>query len=84
MISTIYNGTTGEVTNKSGERIKKSTSVIQYSNLMKGVDKADQYLSCLTILKKHKMDQNCSALAQQLSIIQFLSSAQVCRTEDQD
>jgi hypothetical protein len=51
MINAIYNGTTGEVTNKFGERIKKPTSVIQY-NFMKGADRADQYLSYCTIPQK--------------------------------
>jgi hypothetical protein len=30
MISTVYNGTTGEVTNKFGERIRHPNTVIQY------------------------------------------------------
>jgi hypothetical protein len=47
----MYNGTIGEVTNKFGERIKYPTSVIQY-RFMKGDDRADQYLSDCTILKK--------------------------------
>jgi hypothetical protein len=51
MISTIYSGTTGEVTNKSGEIIKKPNSVIQYK-FMKGDDRADQYLSYCTTLKE--------------------------------
>jgi hypothetical protein len=51
MISTIYYGTIGEVIKKFGEMVKKPTSVIQYK-FMKGVDRADQYLSYCTILKK--------------------------------
>jgi hypothetical protein len=76
----IYSGTIGKVSNKFGEIIKKPTSVIQYNKFMKGLDIADQYLSYCTILKKHKMQQKCCALC----IIQFLSSAQVSRTQDQD
>jgi hypothetical protein len=51
MFTTIYKGTTGEVTNRFEERIKNPTSIIQYK-FMKGVDRADQYLSYCTILKK--------------------------------
>jgi hypothetical protein len=51
MISTIYNGTIGEVTNKFGERIKRPISVIQYK-FMKSVDRADHYLLYCTTLKK--------------------------------
>jgi hypothetical protein len=75
MISTIYNGTVGEVTNKFGERKKKPNFVIQYK-FIKNVDPADQYLSDCTILKKHKVEQ-IFALANQLCIIQSLSSVQV-------
>jgi hypothetical protein len=46
-----YNGTTEEVTSKLGERIKKPTTVIQYK-VMKGADRADQYLLYCTILEK--------------------------------
>jgi hypothetical protein len=50
-----------EVTNKFRERIKRPTSVIQYK-FMKGVERADQYLSYFTILKNHKMEQKDCAL----------------------
>jgi hypothetical protein len=52
MISTIYNGTIGKVTNRFGERIKKANLVIQYNKFMNGVNRADQYLSYCTKLKK--------------------------------
>jgi hypothetical protein len=51
MFSAIYDGTIGEVSNKFGERIIKPASVIRYT-FMKGVDRAGQYLSYCTILKK--------------------------------
>jgi hypothetical protein len=75
MFSTIYNGTTGEDTNKFGERVKKPTSIIQYK-IMKSVDRAYQYLSYCTLLKIPKMERNDCALANQLCIIQSLSSVQ--------
>jgi hypothetical protein len=44
---------------------------------MKCVDRADQYLSYCTILKKHQMAQKGCALANQLCIVQSLSNEQV-------
>jgi hypothetical protein len=76
MISTIYSGTIGDVTDKFGEKIKKPNPVIQYS-FMKGAYRADRYLSYCTTLKKTSNGAKYCALSNQLCIIQFFSSAQV-------
>jgi hypothetical protein len=47
----MYNGTTGEITNKFGDRLKKTTSVMKYK-FVKGDDRAGQYLTDCTVLKK--------------------------------
>jgi len=55
MISTIHDATvvnTGRKDRKTNMEIKKPYAVIQYNKFMKGVDKADQYLSYYSVLRK--------------------------------
>jgi hypothetical protein len=73
MFSTIYNGIIGEVTNKSGEIMKKPKPVIQYK-FLKSVEREDEYSSYSTILKKTSNGTKICALYNRLCIILFLSS----------
>ena len=55
MISTIHDATivnTGRTDRKTNMEIKKPYTVVQYNKFMKGVDRADQYLSYFSVLKK--------------------------------
>jgi len=55
MISTIHVATvvsTGRKDRKTNMEIKKSYAVVQYNKFMKGVDRADQYLSYYSVLRK--------------------------------
>jgi hypothetical protein len=83
MISTIYNGTIGQVINKFGKRIKKLTSVIQYK-FMKGADRADQYLSCFTILKKPQNGARNLCFGQSSVHYSIPLACTSCRTPNQD
>jgi len=55
MISTIHDATTvnnGRNDRKTNMEVKKPYAVIQYNKFMKGVDRADQYFSFYSVLKK--------------------------------
>jgi len=55
MISTIHDTTvvsTGRKDRKTNVEIKKPCSVVWYNKFMKGVDRADQYLSYYSVLRK--------------------------------
>jgi len=55
MISTIHDATvisTGRKDRKTNMEIKKPYAVIQYNKFMKGVDRADEYLSYYSVLRK--------------------------------
>ena len=55
MISTIHDATivnSGRKDRKTSMEIKKPYSIIQYNKFMMGVDRADQYLSYYSILRK--------------------------------
>lgn len=55
MISTIHDATivnTGMKNRKTSMEIKKPNAVVQYSKFMKGIDRADQYLSYYAVLRK--------------------------------
>ena len=55
MISTIHDATvvsTGRKDRKTNMEIKKPYAVVQYNKFMKGVDRADQYLSNCSVLRK--------------------------------
>ena len=55
MISTIHDATvvsTGRKDRKTNMEIKKPYAVVQYNKFMKGVDRADQYLSYYSVLRK--------------------------------
>jgi len=55
IISMIHDATvvsTGRKDRKTNMEIKKPYSVIQYNKFMKGVDRADQYLSYYSVLRK--------------------------------
>jgi len=54
-ISTIHDATvvrTGRKDRKTNMEIKKPYVVVQYNKFMKGVDRADQYLSYYSVLRK--------------------------------
>jgi hypothetical protein len=54
MISMIYEATivnTRQKDRKTNTEIKKASAVVQYSKFMKGVDRADQYLSFYSVLR---------------------------------
>jgi len=55
MISTIHDATIvnkGRKDKKTNMEIKKPYAVVQYNKFIKGVDRADQYLTYYSILKK--------------------------------
>ena len=55
MISMIHDATivnTGRKDRKTNVEIKKPYAVVQYNKFMKGVDRADQYLSYYSVLRK--------------------------------
>ena len=55
MISTIHDATTvnkGRKARKTNLEIKKPYAVIQYKKFMNGVDRADQYLSFYSVLRR--------------------------------
>jgi len=55
MINTIHEATTvntGWKDRKTCMDIKKSYAVVQYNEFIKGIDRADQYLSCYSFLRK--------------------------------
>ena len=55
MISTIHDATfvnTGRKDRKTNMEIKKPYAVVQYNKFLKGVDRADQYLSYYSVLRK--------------------------------
>jgi len=55
MISTIHEATvvnTGRKDRKTNMEIKKPCAIVQYSKFMKGIDRADQYLSYYSVLRK--------------------------------
>ena len=55
MISTIHDATvvsTGRKDRKTNMEIKKPYAVVQYNKFIKGVDRADQYLSYYSILRR--------------------------------
>jgi len=55
MISMVHEATivnTGGKDKKTSMEIKKPYAVVQYNKFMKGVDRADQYLSFYSVLRK--------------------------------
>jgi hypothetical protein len=55
MISTIHDATivkTGQKDRKTNMEIKKPYAVIQHNKFMKGMDRADKYLSYYSVLRK--------------------------------
>lgn len=52
MVSSIHNAKMDWTTNSRKEKTKKPISVIDYNKYMKGVDRADQYLSYYSLLRK--------------------------------
>jgi len=55
MISTIHDATfvnTGRKDKKTNMEIKKPYAVVQYNKFMKGIDRADQYPSYYSFLRK--------------------------------
>ena len=57
MISTIHDATIvnkGKKNRKTNMEIKKPYAVVQYNKFIKDIDRADQYLSYYSVLKKTK------------------------------
>lgn len=55
MISSIHTANLIETTNpRTKQTVKKPTCIVEYNKYMKGVDRADQYLSYYSILLKTK------------------------------
>jgi hypothetical protein len=55
MISTIHDSkyaNTGETDRKTSEEINKPNCIVQYNKYFKGADRAGQYLSCCSIVRK--------------------------------
>jgi hypothetical protein len=52
IISTIHDATIVNKGRKTNMEIKKPYAVGQYNKLLKGIDRADQYLSYYSVLKK--------------------------------
>jgi len=55
MISTIHDATTvnkGRKDRNTNMEIKKPYAVVQYNKYIKGIDRADQYLTYYSVLKK--------------------------------
>ena len=55
MISTIHDATIvnkGRKDRKTNIEVKKPYAVVQYNKFMKGIDRADQYLSFYSVLRK--------------------------------
>jgi hypothetical protein len=55
MISTILDVTTvnkGRKDRNTNVEIRKPYAVVQYNKCIKGLDRADQYLTCYSVLKK--------------------------------
>jgi len=55
MISTIHDATTvnkGRKNRNTNMEIKKPYSVVRYNKFIKGIDRADQYLTYYSVLKK--------------------------------
>jgi len=50
--------------------IKKPYSVVQYHKFIKGVDRADQYITYYTVLKKTKMVKKSGTVSAKLCALQ--------------
>ena len=68
MISTVYRATIVDVDTRRNRRTTKPICVIDYNKYMKGVDRADQYLSYYSTFRKTK---KCSKKA----VLFFINSA---------
>ena len=73
MISTIHDATavnTGRKDRQTNMEIKKLYAVVQYNKFMKGVDRADQYLSYYSALRKTKLVEKSGIASAKLCIHQ--------------
>lgn len=52
MVSTLHQATIERQESKRGGSVKKPSCILEYNKYMKGVDRADQYLSYYSILRK--------------------------------
>jgi hypothetical protein len=57
-------------------KIKKLYAVVQYSKLMKGVDRADQYLSYYSVLRKTKMVETSGTVSAKMCALQRILCVQ--------
>jgi len=80
MISTIHDVTivnTGQKDRKTNMEIKKPYAVVQYSKFMSGIDRADQYLSYYSVLRKNcKMVKKGGAVSAILCTLQRIFCVQ--------
>ena len=52
MVSTLHQATIERQESKGGGSVKKPSCILEYNKYMKGVDRADQYLSYYSVLRK--------------------------------
>jgi len=80
MISTIHDATvvsTGRKDRKTNMEIQKPYAIIQYNKFMKGVDRADQYLSYYSVLRKCvKMVEKSGTVCAKLCALQRIFCVQ--------
>jgi len=74
MISMIHDATivnTGRKGRKTNMTIKKPYAVVQYNKFMKGVDRADQYLSYYSVTEENcKMVEKSGTISAKLCFLQ--------------
>jgi len=79
MISTMHEATivnTGRKDRKTNMEIKNPYLVVQYSKFMKGIDRADQYLSFYSVLRKTKMVEKSGSVCAKLCTLQNIFCVQ--------
>ena len=76
MVSTIHEatiGNTGRKDRKTNTEIKMPYALVQYNKFMKGVDRADQYLSYYSVLRKTiKLSKKSGTVSSKLCSLQHI------------
>jgi hypothetical protein len=79
MISMIHDATTvnkGRKDRKTNMEIKNPFAVVQYNKFMKGVDRADQYLSFYSVLRNCKIVEKSVTVSAKLCSLQRIFCVQ--------
>ena len=79
MRSTIHDATTvneGRKDRKTNMEIKKLYAVFQYNKFIKGIGRADQYLSFYSVLRKCKMVEESGTVSAKLCALQRIFCVQ--------